>query len=47
MKLLTVINLNVIQIDPTERIMEEGRVVGLSGQGKIHNAKKASTTSPI
>lgn len=47
MKLLTLITLNVIQIDPTGRIMEEGCIAGLSGQGKIDTAKKAYTASPI
>lgn len=47
MKLLTIITLNVIQIDPAGKIMEEGCIAGLSGQGKIDTAKKAYTASPI
>lgn len=47
MKLLTLITLNVIQIDPTGRIMEGGCIAGLPGQGKIDTAKKAYTASPI
>lgn len=34
MKLLTVITLNVIHIDSTGRIIEEGCIAGLSGQEK-------------
>lgn len=45
MKLLTVITLNVIWIDPAVRIMEQGCIVRLSGQGKIDTAKKAYTAS--
>lgn len=45
MKLLTIITLNVIQIDPTVRITELGCIARLSGQGKIDTAKKAYTTS--
>lgn len=42
MKLLTIITLNVIQIDPTVRITEQGCIARLSGQGKIDTAKIAS-----
>jgi len=41
------LTLNVIQIDPTGRIMEKGCIAGLSGQGKIDTGKKAYTASPI
>lgn len=47
MKLLTVITSNVIHIDPTGRIIEEGCIAGLSGQGKIDTAKKAYTASSV
>lgn len=47
MKLLTIITLNVIWIDPAGGIMEERYIAGLSRQGKIDTAKKACTTSPI
>lgn len=45
MKLLTIITLNVIQIDPTVIIMEQGCIARLSGQGKIDTTKKAYATS--
>lgn len=45
MKLLTIITSNVIQIDPTVRIMEQGCIPRLSGQGKIDTAKVAYIAS--
>lgn len=43
MKLLIIITLNVIWVDQTVRIMEQGCIARLSGQGKIDTAKIAYT----